>query len=132
MPDTFVVAQKAAIREGGKYLIIKRSPLEDTYVNCWEFPGGKLEKGEEALQGVEREVKEETRLTVKAIKPLFTFKKLMPNGLHYIFIVYHCKKLSGKIRLSEEHSAYRWATQKEILRLEIHPFLRAFLESRSI
>lgn len=132
MVDAFIVAQKAAIKQGNKYLIVKRSPKEDTYQGFWEFPGGKLNKEEEPQQGVEREVMEETKLKVKAIKPIFVFKKLMPNGLHYLFIVYLCKKLSGSIRLSEEHDAYRWASRQELHSLELHPFLKAFLENGSI
>jgi 8-oxo-dGTP diphosphatase len=69
----FIVPQKAAIKDGNKYLILKRSPTSQTYPDCWDFPGGKMEKGEDVAKGLEREVKEETGLKIKVIKPVFTF-----------------------------------------------------------
>ena len=50
----FVVPQKAMIQEGGKFLILKRSPDAHTYPNHWDFPGGRLESGEDIKEGLER------------------------------------------------------------------------------
>ncbi|NLF61357.1 MAG: A/G-specific adenine glycosylase [Lentisphaerae bacterium] len=48
----------------GRLLILRRS--EDQMLGgLWEFPGGKLESGETPSQAVEREVREETGLTVE-------------------------------------------------------------------
>ena len=48
----------------GRLLILRRS--EDQMLGgLWEFPGGKLESGETPTQAVEREVREETGLTVE-------------------------------------------------------------------
>ena len=33
----------------------------------WEFPGGKVEKGESLYEAIEREIKEELKCNVKAI-----------------------------------------------------------------
>jgi 8-oxo-dGTP diphosphatase len=126
--EGFKVPQKAVIRKGGKYLIVKRSPDDASYPGCWDFPGGKLEPGEDVLRGVEREVLEETSLKVKAIRPVFAFHEIV-NGDNMLFLVYLCGKASGSVRLSHEHTEYRWATKKEILRLRTENFLRAFLKN---
>jgi len=55
---TFVSA--AMILENGKLLVSQRKN------GLWEFPGGKIETGEDPRQTVERELKEELDLSVKA------------------------------------------------------------------
>ncbi len=125
----WVVVQKAVIAEGNKYLILKRSPKAHAYPNCWDFAGGKLEAGEDISESVEREVLEETSLKVKAIRPVFIFHEFV-NSHPSVFILYQCNKISGKIRLSEEHTEFKWATKEEILKLKTEKFLRAFLKTK--
>lgn len=123
----FVVPQKAVIKEGSMYLILKRSPTAHTYPNHWDFPGGRLESGEVPGKGLEREVMEETSLKARAIRPIFTFHESL-HGRNQFFIVYLCEKVSGEVKLSHEHTEFRWAAREEILKLEIENYLRAFLE----
>lgn len=129
--DVFIVPQKAVIMEGDKYLILKRSPDAHSYPNCWDFPGGRLEKGEDVLAGLEREVIEETGLRVKATRPVFVFHEIL-NGRSLVFIVYLCEKISGKINLSHEHTEYKWAKRNDILKLDTENYLRAFLKQDTI
>jgi 8-oxo-dGTP diphosphatase len=53
------VAVRCSIDDGAHYLLVKRgkAPNKDK----WSFPGGKLELGETALQGGQRELREETQ-----------------------------------------------------------------------
>lgn len=123
----FVVPQKSIIRDGDKYLIIKRSPNAHTYPEHWDFPGGRLESGEDIQEGLEREVLEETGLKVDVKKPVFIFQEIL-NGHPTVFIVHDCKKLSDEVKISHEHTDFKWATKEEILKLKIENFLRAFLD----
>ncbi|NIO19715.1 MAG: NUDIX domain-containing protein [Candidatus Aenigmarchaeota archaeon] len=125
--DFLVVAQKAVIREGDKYLIMRRSTKTHVYPGYWDFPGGRLEIGEDVLKALEREVLEETGFKIRVIKPIFTFHEIV-NERPVFFIVYQCEKISGEFRLSEEHTEHKWATKEEILKLEkTENFLKAFL-----
>lgn len=124
----FRVAQKAALIENNKYLILKRSPSSKNKPNTWDFPGGKLEQGEDLVEGFQREVKEETGLLIRPVKPLFTFHSPSQDK-ERVFIVYLCESEGGTITLSNEHSEFRWATKEEILKLKISAWLRAFLTS---
>ncbi len=125
----FVVPQKAMIQEGDKFLILKRSPDAHTYPNHWDFPGGRLESGEDVKEGLEREVFEETGLKVNAKKPVFIFKEIL-NDHSTVFIVHSCEKISSEVKISHEHTDFKWATKEEILKLKIENFLRAFLENK--
>jgi len=123
----FSVPQKALIEQNGKILIIKRSEKTKAYPGYWDFPGGKLEHGEKPEEGLVREVKEETNLEIKVGEPLFSYLE-SKNAFAYI-VVYNCKFLSGEIKLSHEHSEYKWVTKKELKELLIEPYLRKlFLE----
>ena len=123
----FKVPQKALIRKGNKFLIVKRSPAEPVYPNTWDFPGGKLEKGELPEKGLKREVLEETGLKVNVGKPLLIFTEVLA---HYptLFIVYQCKMMSGKIKLSFEHTEWKWATKKDLKKLKIENYMKAFFK----
>ncbi|HSM08816.1 MAG TPA: NUDIX domain-containing protein [Gemmatimonadota bacterium] len=51
-------------RDDGR-LLIQRRPLEGLLGGLWEFPGGKVEPGEDAAQAAVRETREETGLEVR-------------------------------------------------------------------
>ena len=48
----------ALFEQRGEFLIARRSP-QDTLGGFWEFPGGKVEKGETPQECLEREILEE-------------------------------------------------------------------------
>ena len=48
----------ALIEQRGEFLIARRS-AQDTLGGFWEFPGGKVEKGETPQECLEREILEE-------------------------------------------------------------------------
>ena len=124
----FTIPQKAEIRKGNLFLVVRRGPAAPTHPNCWDFPGGRLENGETPEEGLKREVKEETNLTIKVLKPNFVFTEKLKD--HYAqFVVYECRLVSGKLRLSREHREARWATKKEILKLNTEKFLREYLKA---
>jgi len=125
----FIVPQKAVIIQAGKFLVLKRSLHAAHHAGDWDFPGGKLEYGEGPGQGLEREVLEETGLKVKAVRPVFVFAEANKDE-NDVFIVWECKKVSGEVKLSHEHTEWKWASKDEALGMgKIEPFLRAYLES---
>lgn len=44
------------------------------------------------------------------------------------FIVYKIKILSGKVRISEEHTRFRWMSKKQILESLIEPYMRLYFK----
>ncbi len=92
--DPVISCGVALIRRDGKYLISQRCE-EDSFGSFWEFPGGKLDPGESLPQCVEREVREELGIEVKAgrffMKVRRRYKRRVIE-LHF----YTCEYLSGE------------------------------------
>ncbi len=53
------------LKRDGKYFI-QRRPANGLLGDLWEFPGGKIEKGESPVQALRRELKEELGINVKS------------------------------------------------------------------
>ena len=58
------IAVKSMIVNNGKLLIVKRANNDRYMPGIWEIPGGKLDIGENLLDGLIRETKEETGLEI--------------------------------------------------------------------
>jgi len=94
-------------------LLIKRSP-DDHFPNFFEFPRGKCDKkGENIIQCLKREVKEETDLDITPVGLIDTFEYLADEGerktICFNFLVSMNDK-NQEIKLSKEHSEYRWVS----------------------
>lgn len=114
------------IFKNGKFLIVKRAENDTFYPNYWEIPGGKVEYGEEPDNGALRELEEEVGLKVKLISPIsvINYGDLVKD-IQYIQINYLCK-IEGEqeVKLSEEHSGYKWVTFSELENYNMHPDMK--------
>ena len=63
-------AAKAFTIRDGKLLIVKREPKNVQTPGIWEIPGGRLEIGEDPVEGLKREMLEETGLEVEVVQKL--------------------------------------------------------------
>jgi 8-oxo-dGTP diphosphatase len=59
------------------------------------------------MEGLAREVKEETGLGVRVIAPAYVYDEISEEK-HLIIIKFACCWPVGHLELSEEHEAYRW------------------------
>ena len=122
---------KAIIKQGDKYLILMRAAHDVVYPNVWDFPGGMQEDGEEPKDGLAREVMEETGLTIVPNEIVFTHDHETFDSIKH-FLVYDIDSIEGdtdNIMISDEHSAWRWATEEEIKNLPLAPLLTAYFNS---
>jgi 8-oxo-dGTP diphosphatase len=105
------------LKSGDLFLIIKRSDDEDFYPGAWEFPGGHLEAGETIKDGLKRELKEEVGYDGE-FNPIITNyfdeikekKGQLIHNLEIDFIV-EVDKTKIDVKLSDEHSEYKWVTK---------------------
>lgn len=126
-----------AFNSEGKVLIAHRSPTGQMG-NRWEFPGGKIEDGEDEVTGIIREFKEEFGVTVE-VGPHIADADFEHNGkkrlLHAYRIFVPHDGMTEKYVLTE-HTEYRWAELSEISSLDfvdsdllIYPAVKAYAES---
>lgn len=74
------VAAAVLLREDGSFLLTMR-PADKIWAGYWEFPGGKVEPGETALQALQRELNEELGITVQIAYPWVTRVFTYPHAL---------------------------------------------------
>ena len=128
----FKVITKAILKKNGKFLVIKRSPDAHAFANYWDFPGGKLEEGEQPFKAVEREVFEETGLKAKA-QSLASAFVLHHQGEHLVFLSFNVRPLAGKVKVSSEHTEWKWVGKKFLLTEKfLEPFIRDLVEKKVV
>lgn len=104
---TDVTVTRALVESNGRFLLVRRAKW-DTLPGRWELPGGKVDRGEKVLQGLAREVEEETGLMVASTRLLSVREMISPRGRsvrEYVYVV----SAIGAVSLSREHDAYVWA-----------------------
>ena len=96
-------------------LMLKRNS-NDSFPNEWQFPGGKVEFGENPGTAIARELEEETGINLTASYPVNVESKLSEDGEEQIIeIHYKCIPLgSEEVWLSKEHTDYRWVNQNRL------------------
>ncbi len=96
-----IVAACALLNEAREVLIAKR-PLGRPLAGLWEFPGGKVEQGEEPEEALIRELKEELGIEIaKAdLKPR-TFASHAYPDFHLLMPVYRCSRWRGRVTALE-------------------------------
>jgi 8-oxo-dGTP diphosphatase len=85
--------------------------LRSRYADVWSLPGGGLDRRENLDTAAIRECREElgVNVSVEAMTGMYYHANISA----YVG-VFRCRILSGTIRLSHEHSEYRWMGADEL------------------
>lgn len=109
----FHITVKGICVYNGKTLIMKRVRPSTDGLGYWELPGGGLEYEETPHQALKRELREETGLKIKIIKPIYTFTAIREDyqtvGIGFLAI-----PEDDHVQISEEHTDYKWVDEKEL------------------
>jgi len=97
----------AIIKKNGKYFIQKR-PAKGLLADMWEFPGGKIEKGENKIDALARELKEELGVQLKTVSYLFDVKHYYTQFKVHLS-VFECS-LDNDPQIGPLH---RWVSNKQ-------------------
>ena len=109
----------ALIEKDGKYLIARRSTGDKNVLGKWEFPGGKVKENESEEQAIEREIKEEFEMDIKANK--FLINNICEYPTKTIDLrLYECEYISGEFNL-HDHSEYKFVNKEEMLKFDLCP-----------
>ena len=113
------VVAAAVIDATGRVLIAQR-PAGKHMAGGWEFPGGKLEPGEERLAGLARELREELGISITGIpRPLIRVRHAYPTR-EVLLDIWVVTRYSGEAR-GLDGQALRWCTQDELEAAELLP-----------
>ena len=103
--DINTVAKVVIVDDKKRVLFLKRSNYMKKFAGEWDLPGGHLKQNESLSAGLDREVEEETGLTVKNPKLVD-----IDNNLHFFVANYD----SQPVKISHEHTEYRFFNKEEL------------------
>ena len=90
---------------GDKFLLGQRSK-DTSFPNSWSLFGGKIEKGESVLEGIKRELYEETKIKSDNIR-FVPFEVQWGMGYPYHFYLGYCDE-EYKCQINEENQNWGW------------------------
>ncbi|MCG8483054.1 MAG: 8-oxo-dGTP diphosphatase MutT [Clostridia bacterium] len=108
----------AIIVQDGLILIARRGANENL-AGKWEFPGGKIEKGESAQDCLKREIKEELNIEIEVGEFLGDSIYEYSNGVIRL-LAYFCTIIEGEIELSV-HDQVKWIEIEEFDKFDFAP-----------
>ena len=122
----------ALIEENGKILVCQRME-NDRFGSQWEFPGGKVEKGEVKEEALKRELKEELGVEIKVGYFINSFEDEIPVMKIHVYL-YRCFIVNGSPRCIECQDI-KWVGLDELKMLDLAPAdkkIAAYLKRRGI
>ncbi|MFB5763717.1 NUDIX hydrolase [Paenibacillus medicaginis] len=124
---THIVSAGGIVEDGrGNILLVK------AHDDGWVYPGGIIEIGENLMNGVIREIKEESGIDAKvsylisvvsntAIHKWYDGVTDVPTKVMFDFL---CKAVGGELATSAETSECRWVPKEQVLDLITLPAIR--------
>ena len=121
-PTQPVVAVGAIVFRDNRVLLVRRGqpPSQD----LWAIPGGRVEIGETLQEAAEREILEETGVTIAARDPVYTFDYIERDGselprFHYVIIDLIADYVRGETRAGDDAADVRWVAAEELDDLKV-------------
>ena len=101
----------------GRFLFVKSNKWKGQY----GIPAGKVHYGEKVVDGLKREIKEETGLDVYDIKFLLRQEIINPKDFfkkaHFVSLNYTCRAKNTNVRLNNEAQSCIWVKPENSLKL---------------
>jgi 8-oxo-dGTP diphosphatase len=126
---TLLLVVAALIRDDQGRLLLQQALPGKSHAGLWEFPGGKVETGENPRFALCREIAEELGLVVDrhAMAPSgFVDRAATEAAPAIVLILYDCPLWQG-VPQSCEGQAWGWFTPAEAARLALAPLDRSLL-----
>jgi 8-oxo-dGTP diphosphatase len=131
----FGLTVRAIVRDGqGRCLLLRRSPESKNFGGKWEWPGGKVDPGENFATALRRELEEEAGLTVQLTRFAGATSFEMPKA-HVILLCMEAVLTGGTLTLSDEHDAAEWIPLSDLptwdLTQHVRPFMLDYAEQNA-
>ena len=118
--NLIMVSAVVMIDIDGRILIAQR-PAGKSMAGLWEFPGGKVEKGETPERALIRELKEELNIdTTESCLAAFTFASHSYDDFHLLMPVFLCRKWDGIMQPCEGQKL-KWVKIDELKNYPMPP-----------
>lgn len=123
----FVLAVKAVILDGQRRcLLVRRSAQNRHFAGQWEWPGGKVEAGEDFAHAVARETREETALEIELTGLAGATQFEMPE-VNVVLLCLEARLLGGELTLSAEHDEFAWTPLAKLAMWNLVEQVRPFM-----
>jgi ADP-ribose pyrophosphatase YjhB (NUDIX family) len=110
-----IINTGAVVLKDSKVLLVQEA--EEPFRGKWNFPLGKLEH-ETILEGVVREVKEETGYEIKLTGFLGVYQNIPADNLNVVIVMFSAEPVSGELKFDpNEHLQARWFQLEEFEKL---------------
>lgn len=102
-------------------VLLAQRPEGKNMAGLWEFPGGKLEKGESPEASLVRELREELGITVEASQlHAIQFVSFPYETFHLLMFLYGCCEWNGDIQ-AHEHQSLEWSSLDKLTHYTMPP-----------
>ncbi len=102
----------AVIKKDNTYFCAQRKD-QGELARKWEFPGGKIEKGETQAEALKREIKEELNTSIEVKDFLITVNHEY-DTFNLVMHAYECEVIEGDLDITE-HLDKKWLTKEEMV-----------------
>ncbi len=110
-----------------KEVFIAQRNKPEKVAKKWEFPGGKIEEGENPKESLKREIREEFGIKIK-VKDFFMENIYEYEHKKVRLLSYITKHISNKIEV-REHNKAKWVDVKNLSSYEFVPADREIVEN---
>jgi 8-oxo-dGTP diphosphatase len=126
MEKARLVVTAALIEKNGTYLITQR-PADKHNGGRWEFPGGKVDFGEDLRDCLARELEEELNIKADVGEAFEYSSHVYEQKKHVILLCFRCTYISGEIK-KDDVADYAWVIPEEMKDYDITEADQPFIE----
>jgi 8-oxo-dGTP diphosphatase len=124
-PKQPLVGVAAVIFKGEEVLLVRRG--QEPAKGVWSLPGGLVEVGETLVEGVQREIIEETGLIVRILGVTAVLERIYRDPddripYHYILIDFACEYEAGDLRPGSDIDDARFVAAADLNSLDLPEF----------
>lgn len=123
--------------EQGQFLLLRRShPYPGDKETKWDIPGGRINSNESLMDGLRREVSEETSMELIGDPKFIYVQDIFQGTQRHVVRITYVGLAAGEVLLDPgEHQEYQWVKLEDILKtyhdIYLTPVIQMLLSQKS-